>query len=131
MNPTPNEARFPPALRFRIGASLIPPFALLWLGARKGWIPLDPRWPLFAMPAALAIGFLLPAAFASWHIAFERLQAAVGRRIVAGLLALVWCTVILPVGLLLRLFGKRFLETRPRESHWNPARPHGSLLDGF
>lgn len=131
MNPTPDEARFQPGQRFRIGASLIPPFALLWLAARKGWIPADPRWPLFAMPAALLAGFLFPAVFAPWHRGFERVQSAVGRRIVAVLLGLAWLLVVLPVGLVLRLSGKRFLESAPRDSHWVPARPYGSLLDGF
>jgi len=117
--------------RLRIGASLLPPFALLWLACRKDWISLDPRGALFAMPIALAFGFLLPAHFAPWHRVVEKAQSWIGRRLVFALLSLVWIVVLLPTGLVLRALGKRFLDPGRRESYWESARPPGSLRDGF
>jgi hypothetical protein len=124
--PTPTTGE-----RLRIGASLIPPFALLWLACRKGWIPLDPRGAVVAMPFVLVFGFLLPAPFTPWHRWVEKARSWIGRRLVFALLSLVWIVVVLPTSLVLRALGKRFLDPRRRESYWEPARPPGSLRDGF
>jgi hypothetical protein len=117
--------------RFRIGASLIPPFAILFLCSRRGWIPLTPWIGLGGMLLGLAAGMLLPAAFEPWHLGFSRVQAWIGRRIVAVLLGMVFLLVVLPIGLLLRWSGRGFLDRGRQDSYWHPARPPGSLKDGF
>ena len=42
-------------MRFQIGASLIPPFALLYIASRAGWIPIDRKVWLATMPIALLV----------------------------------------------------------------------------
>ncbi len=117
--------------RFRIGASLIPPFAILFLSGRRGWIPVTPWVGLGGMLLGLASGMLLPATFEPWHHGFSRVQAWIGRRIVAVLLGIVFLLVVMPVGLVLRLRGKSFLDGGRRDSYWHPVRPPGSLKDSF
>lgn len=126
-----NTPSLPLGERFRIGASLIPPFALLWVASRRGWIPLNPWWCLAAMPLALLTGLLLPSAFAGWHRGFSRVQSWIGHRVITVLLGMVFILVVLPVGLIFRLRGRSFLELPPGESYWKPARPPGSLRDQF
>ena len=117
--------------RFQIGASLIPPFALLWLACRNGWIAIAPGVFLAAMPAALILGMLAPSVFSGWHRAVSRIQAWIGHRLVEGLLTLVFLAVVVPVGLLFRLSGRSFLELPPADSYWRKAPAPGSLRDQF
>jgi hypothetical protein len=124
-------SRFPLGERFRIGASLTPPFALLWLASRRGWVPFNSWWCLAALPGALLLGMLWPQAFAGWHRGFSAAQAWLGRRIFMGLLGLVFIFVLAPFGWILRRSGRSFLEGPPADSYWKPARPPGSLRDQF
>ncbi|MFO1457953.1 MAG: hypothetical protein U1G08_00990 [Verrucomicrobiota bacterium] len=119
--------------RFETGASLVPPFAILWLAARKGWMPAEPRWGLVAMGIALAVGMLVPHPFQGWRRWLQSLQLWLGRRIIRQLLALIFLLIVVPFGLLLRLRRKSFLEhnSPDAESFWLPARPPGSLRDPF
>jgi hypothetical protein len=50
---------------------------------------------------------------------------------VAVLLGIVFLLVVMPVGLVLRLRGKSFLDGGRRDSYWHPVRPPGSLKDSF
>ncbi len=132
MSPVPSPQRgrsFPE--RFQIGASLIPPIALAWIAARKGWLPLDPRWCLAAMPVAVGVGMLLPGVFAGWHRLFSRVQSAVGRCLLAVLLRVVFLVAVLPIGLLMRARGRSFLKAPDGVSYWQPAKPPGSLRNQF
>lgn len=117
--------------RFQIGASLVPPFALLWLAARKGWMPGDPRLYLLTMLAVAIVGWVIPSPFVPWHRGVSRVQSWLGRKALALLLGMVFVAVVLPVGLLYRLTGKSFIASTPGESLWKPARTSGSLRDQF
>lgn len=119
--------------RFETGASLVPPFALLWLTARKGWIPAEPRWCLAAMGFAFAAGMLVPHPFQGWRRRLQSFQSWLGHHIVRQLLALIFLLIVVPFGLLLRLRGKSFLEHSAPDanSFWLTARPPGSLRDPF
>ena len=117
--------------RFRIGASLIAPVALVWLASRRGWLPLTPWWCLAALPAALLVGMLLPGAFAGWHRVFSAVQSWIGHRLVMLLLGIVFVLVLVPVGLVLRARGKSFLDGPRADSYWKPARKPGSLREQF
>ncbi|MSU31622.1 MAG: hypothetical protein EXS25_02965 [Pedosphaera sp.] len=117
--------------RFQIGTSLLPPLALLWLGARRGWIDL-PLWiPLAGMPLAVLTGMCFPLWFEPWHRGVKRIQSKIGRSIITGLMAGVFLLLVLPIGVFLRITGRRFLETKKQNSYWKPARKLGSLRDGF
>jgi len=117
--------------RFEVGASLLPPVALGWLAARAGWLSVPPGWLLAAMPAVLAIGMGFPGPFMGWHQGVRRVQAWIGRHLLAALLGLVFLLVLLPIGWLLRLRGRSFLEAPSGDSFWTPSRPPGSLRDPF
>ena len=117
--------------RFQIGASLIPPMALLWLASRNGWIPV-PSWIcLAALPGAVALGMLLPGVFAGWHRLFSHGQSWAGHRLLAGLLGLAFILTIIPIGLWLRFRGRSFLEPPTQGTYWVSARPPGSLKNQF
>jgi hypothetical protein len=126
-----SRKKHPVVERLRIGASLLPPCALLWWCCRRGWVPFDPHLAVWTLPAALATGFLWPAPFLPWHRRVESVRSWLGGLLLRLLLLLVWIAAILPVGLALRLAGKRFLDPGKREGYWQPARPFGSLRDGF
>ena len=119
--------------RFETGASLVPPFALLWLAARKGWIPVEPRWCLTTMGFVFVVGMLVPHPFQGWRRGLRALQSWLGRHIVRQLLAIIFLVIVVPFGLLLRLRKKSFLEhsSGNATSFWLPARPSGSLRDPF
>jgi hypothetical protein len=117
--------------RFQIGASLIPPFALLWIATRAGWLHAPAVLCLAAMPAAVILGMLLPRVFAGWHRVFSAAQRWVGNRLLRVLLAIVFLLTILPIGLWLRLRGRSFLEHASADSYWTPARPPGSLKNQY
>ncbi|MEN9674341.1 MAG: hypothetical protein RIS76_237 [Verrucomicrobiota bacterium] len=119
--------------RLQIGASLIPPFALLWVAARKGWVGGDHRLYLAGMAGALLVGAALPTVFTSWHRGVSRLQSWIGHFLLAVILAAVFVAVVIPLGLFYRLAGKSFLNSTPESSSsfWHPARPPGSLRDQF
>lgn len=117
--------------RFQIGASLIPPIALLWIASGMGWLALPAKALLIAMPCAVAIGMLLPAAFAGWHRAFSAGQRWLGHRLLKLILGIAFLLTILPIGLWLRLRGRSFLQAPAGDSCWTPARPPGSLKNQF
>jgi hypothetical protein len=126
-------SRFSLTERFETGASLVPPLALLWLAARKGWFPVEPRWCLATMAFAFVVGMLAPHPFQGWRRRLQALQSWLGRHIVRQLLALIFLLIVVPFGLLLRLRKKSFLEHSAPDatSFWLPARPSGSLRDPF
>ena len=117
--------------RFEIGASLVPPLALLWIASRKGWIPPGGPWSLIAMPTAVVIGLRFPAAFAGGHRGLSRVQSWIGKRLLAALLGLAFVVAVLPMGLWLRARGRSFLEPPPGDSYWTTPRPPGSLKNQF
>ena len=117
--------------RFRIGASLIPPFAIVWMMSRADWVPVRPFICFFGMPLALGIGMAFPKWFAAWHRGFSAVQSWIGRRLVAGLLGLVFVLVVVPVAFVLRLAGRDFLDRGKSDSYWAPSRPPGSLKNQF
>ncbi|MBL9176103.1 MAG: hypothetical protein JNL10_21350 [Verrucomicrobiales bacterium] len=119
--------------RFETGASLVPPFALAWVAARAGWIPVEPRWCLTLMGIAFGVGMLAPQPFQGWRQRLHAVQSWIGRKIVRQLLALIFLLIVVPVGLLLRLRRTSFLEHSAPDStsFWLPARPPGSLRDPF
>jgi len=130
---SPPSKPIPFGERLQIGASLIPPFALLWVAARKGWIGGDHRLYLAGMAGALLLGTALPALFTGWHRGVSRFQAWIGHCLLAGVLAAVFVTVVIPLGLFYRLAGKSFLNSPPNcsSSYWHRVRPPGSLRDQF
>jgi hypothetical protein len=82
---------------------------------------------------ALGAGARLPA----W-IAIARVLNGLARMLARGLSRLVLCVlfygVLTPVGLLLRLMGRRPLDTAwkdGRASYWHRARPRGSDLERY
>ena len=117
--------------RLQIAASLLAPFAVLWLLSRKHWLPLPSNWVLIAALAAFLTGVAFPRAFAGWHRVLSDVQSWIGRRIVMLLLAIVFVLVVAPFGIILRLCGKSFLELRPADSYWKKIRPSRSLRDQF
>ena len=117
--------------RFQIGASLIPPIALMWIGSRSGWIPISSRACLTAMPVAVLIGMLLPQVFSGWHRFFTAVQGWLGHRLLAGLLAVAFLVAVVPFGLWMRTRKRSFLEPTSHDSYWVPARPPGSLKNQF
>lgn len=117
--------------RFQIGASLLPPIALLWIASRRGWIPVPPGIFLAAMPGAVVLGMLFPTAFLGWHRTFSRIQRWVGARVLALLLGVVFLLTLLPIGLWLRARGRSFLEPESSETYWVPVRPPGSLKNQY
>ena len=131
MKDLPPSARPAVGERWRIGASLLAPGALLWLAARRGWIPLPPRWGLAVMLGLFCAAFVAPRCFAGWYRAFSAGQSWLGRRLVALLLGLVFVVVMVPVGLILRWSGKSFLGGPSADSYWKPAQRPGSLRDQF
>lgn len=117
--------------RFQIGASLLPPIALLWLASRRGWIPVPPGVFLAAMPGAVALGMLFPGAFFGWHRIITRIQSWMGARVLALLLGSVFLLAILPIGLWLRARGRSFLEPESSDTYWVSVRPPGSLKNQY
>jgi len=118
-------------MRFQIGASLIPPFALLYLGSRAGWLPAARKAWLVAMPVALLVGMLLPHLFVTWHRLFSAGESWLGNRLLKLLFATVFLLTILPIALWLRLRGRSFLEPPSGESYWSPPRRTGSMKDQY
>ena len=133
LRPTPVDSSVAISLRdrFQIGASLIPPVALLWIASRNGWVPIHPRVAIVAAPAAVALGMLFPVAFSVWHRLLTRVQNWVGARLLSALLGLAFILTILPIGLWLRARGRSFLEPASQDTYWVPARPPGSLKDQY
>ena len=117
--------------RFHLAASLLPPFALIWLASRHGWVPLPPPLCLAAMPVVLVIGLLIPRAFTGWHRVFNRGQRWLGGYLLTALLGLAFIVGILPVGLWLKFRGRSFLAPPPGDSYWVPVTPPGSLKDQY
>lgn len=117
--------------RFVIGASLLPPVALLMLAARWGWVPV-PAWVfLTCMPPVLAVGMLLPQVFEPWHRRVSRGQAWLGRRLVFGLLLGVYVLAVVPIGFLMRRSGKNPLDLSRSGGSWVRSKGYGSLRDPF
>ena len=117
--------------RFSIGASLLPPVALLMLAARWGWVAVSPRNCLLAMPLVLGLGMLLPAVFEPWHRWLSRVQAWCGRRLVFGVLLGVYALALVPIAFLMRWAGQRPLDLSRSGSSWVKSKGYGSLRDPF
>jgi hypothetical protein len=86
--------------------------------------PHEPRW--WALPIALgfaAIAFGRPAALAPLNRIWQRLGHLLSKIVSPLVLALLFYTTILPIGLLMRGIGRDPLRTRPdrtRDSYWIP-----------
>ena len=117
--------------RFAIGASLIPPVALLMIANRAGWVPGSPRVYLTVMPVAVGLGMLFPTLFEPWHRGFSRMRSWLGGRLVFLLLLGVYGIAVVPLAFLMRLFGKRPLDVARSGSSWVQSKGHGSLRDPF
>jgi hypothetical protein len=118
-------------VRFEIGASLIPPVALLYLASRAGWIPTPSKTWLAAIPVALLVGMLLPHLFLTWHRLFSAGQRSLGYRLLKMLFAIVFLLTVMPIALWLRLRGRSFLEPHSHKSYWSPAKQTGSMKDQY
>jgi amino acid permease len=117
--------------RFAIGASLIPPVALLMIASRAGWVPGSPRVYLAAMPVVLGLGMLFPTLAEPWHRRFSRMRSWLGGRLVFLLLLGVYGVAVVPLAFLMRLFGKRPLDVSRSGSSWVQSKGYGSLRDPF
>jgi len=117
--------------RFAIGASLLPPVALLMFAGRFGWVPVSPRACLVAMPLVLGLGMLFPGVFASWHRWISRGQAWLGGRLVFLLLVGVYGLVLIPLAFLMRGMGQRPVDLSRSGSSWVRSKGYGSLRDPF
>ena len=125
----------PPVVRLRdrciIGASLLPPVALLMLAARAGWVPVPVRYCLMAMPLVMGFGMLLPSVFEPWHRWLSRGQSWLGRRLVFLVLLAVYGLALVPIALLMRWAGQRPVDLARSGSSWVKSKGHGSLRDPF
>lgn len=117
--------------RFAIGASLIPPVALLMIASRAGWVPGSPRAYLAAMPVVLGLGMLFPIFVEPWHRRFSRMRAWLGGRLVFLLFLGVYGVAVVPMAFLMRLVGKRPLDVSRSGSSWVRSKGYGSLRDPF
>lgn len=117
--------------RFAIGASLLPPVALLMLAGRWGWVPIRPVACLVAMPVVLGIGMAFPGVFAPWHRRLSRIRSWLGGRLVFLLLLAVHGLAVIPLALLMRLFGQRPVDRARSGSSWVRSKGYGSLRDPF
>lgn len=117
--------------RFVIGASLLPPVALLMIAGRCGWVPVSPRTCLVAMPLILGLGMLFSGAFESWHRWISRGQAWLGGRLVFLLLVGVYGLVVIPLAFLMRGLGQRPIDLSRSGSSWVRSKGYGSLRDPF
>jgi amino acid permease len=117
--------------RFAIGASLIPPVALLMIASRAGWVAGSPRVYLAAMPVVLGLGMLFPKLAEPWHRRFSRMRSWLGGRLVFLLLLGVYGLAVVPLAFLMRLFGKRPLDVSRSGSSWVRSKGYGSLRDPF
>lgn len=117
--------------RLAIGASLLPPVALLMLASRWGWVPVRSTVWLAAMPLVLAVGMLSPGWFAPWHRGVSRVQAGLGRFLVRLLLRVIHALAVVPMGLLMRCFGQHPVDRARTGSSWVRSKGYGSLRDPF
>ena len=121
-----NIAKTPSQLR-RFGLVMTVPFAVLAaLLAWKG----RPWWPVMAgVAGAFALlGLVVPRALGPIEKAWMRFAMALSKVTTFVLLALAFVLVITPLGLLLRLFGKRPLQIafdRQATTYWRPVDPSG------
>jgi hypothetical protein len=121
-----NIAKTPSQLR-RFGLVMTVPFAVLAvLLAWKG----RPLWPAMAgIAAAFALlGLLVPRALGPVEKAWMRFALALSKVTTFVLLTLAFVLVITPLGLLLRLVGKRPLEVafdRRATTYWRPVEENG------
>ena len=117
--------------RFAIGASLIPPVALLMIASRAGWVPGSPQVYLAVMPVVVGLGMLFPTLFEPWHRGFSRMRSWLGGRLVFLLLLGVYGVAVVPLAFLMRWAGKRPLDVSRSGSSWVRSKGYGSLRDPF
>lgn len=117
--------------RFAIGASLIPPVALLMIASRAGWVPGSPQVYLAVMPVVVGLGMLFPTLFEPWHRGFSRMRSWLGGRLVFLLLLGVYGVAVVPLAFLMRWAGKRPLDVSHSGSSWVRSKGYGSLRDPF
>jgi hypothetical protein len=104
----------------------------VWAG--KGW-----GWAVLAIAAALAaLATLAPATLHGANRAWHALGLALGRVVNPIVLGAMFFLVVTPIGLLMRLFGKRPLQLRfepQAKSYWIERAPRGpapeSMRDQF
>jgi hypothetical protein len=121
-----STVKTPSQLR-RFGLVMTVPFglmaaALAWKG--REW------WPVLAgVAAAFALlGLLMPRALRPVERAWMRFALALSRVTTAVLLTLAFVLVITPLGLLLRVLGKRPLRLgfdKAAATYWRPVEPNG------
>lgn len=117
--------------RFAIGASLLPPVALLLLASRWGWVGIPARVCLLAMPGVIGLGMAFPGFFAPWYRVFSRVRSWLGGRLVFGLLLGIHGLVVIPMGFLMRALGQRPIDGARSGSSWVRSKGYGSLRDPF
>lgn len=93
----------------------------------------EPRWWAIAVSAAfLAAALLVPAVLAPLNRLWFKFGMLLHRVVSPLILGFLFYLVVLPVGLLLRLFGKRVVERgfdRSARSYWIERTPAGPAPD--
>lgn len=105
--------------------------AIVAMSRYRGWIPGPVAAALLgALAVLLACGLARPRLVRPLYRAGMTVSFCVGQVVGRILLALIFISVLTPMGLALRLFGKDLLRLRRRPgsaSYWRAARPGGPL----
>lgn len=95
-------------------------------------------YPWFATPGVILVvlGLVLPKLLHPLNILWTKLGLLLGRIVTPLVMFLVYAISVVPIGLLLRLFGKDLLRLKPADgSYWiertPPGPPPESLKDQF
>jgi hypothetical protein len=105
------------------------------LGAWRGVVPIGVPLAIGGVALGVAVAAALrPAWFRGFYRAGRRVGHGMGTITGGVLLTLIFCLVVLPVGLVLRLAGKdplRLKRTPGATSYWRPVRPPGDFRRMF
>lgn len=102
-----------------------------WVFAQPGWI--DAALVIVGGPLVL-LGFVAPRVLAPLNRAWTRLGLLLFKVVNPVVLFLIFVTAVLPIGLIMRAFGKDFLLLRRNPeaaSYWIERRPPGPKPDGM
>lgn len=109
-----------------VGLVLVGIALVIWW--RRGWEPGTLQLAFgVAGTALIVLGFVAPAVLRPLYRVWMALAVVLGFVMTRVVLTLVFVTLVLPIGLLLRLFGKDLLHRHPdpdTESYWIRRTPH-------